>query len=270
MKVYEIANDYDEELHDIKEFICGTEYEIEDVKALIAPDGTVLNVNSLAEKEPVWIGEVGFMRDNSLRNNGVEVVTAPCDYDTALSLFKKIHTDYVKVGEDAYTARTSIHVHVNVLPWTLEQLDSFVLLYALLEPVFFSRAEGRKHNIHCVPLNFTSLPVKYSAGVSHLLQMWSKYTAFNLLPIKTLGTVEFRHLHGTGDYTTYLQWLFLIKSLWTYINSRPNISRDSVKSLLEKYNTIQIAHQVLENVHYINFSNIDFSVSTIDVKLAFI
>lgn len=266
MKIYELCSDFEDSLAEADEFICGTEYEIEDVKQLRSPEGEGLSVPTLPDGEALWFGKVGYMRDGSLRNNGVEIVTAPLTFKESLEWFDIIHNKLCLVGGAAYSPRTSTHVHVNVLPWTENQLKGFVLLYALLEPFYFDMVPGRKHNIHCVPLNFTTLPTKYKESLDHLIQIWSKYSAFNLLPVGKQGTVEFRHLEGTGSKQRYKQWLSSIKSLWDYVNKRDGFSPVDVKYLLENYTTHEIQEIILGS-HQIKP---DYSVSTIDVKLAFI
>lgn len=269
-QVYEIASNWSEEMAEADEFICGTEYEIEDILKLYYKDSEgnrlPLSRSSLNDSEPAWFGDLGYMIDGSLRNNGVEIVTAPVNYDAALGLFKYVHEKAVELGPNPYTARTSIHVHVNVLPWTLEKLYHFTLLYALLEPVFFAYTPSRKSNIHCVPLNYTTLPNVYSLGINTLLNKWSKYSAFNLLPVTKQGTVEFRHLHGTGDFSTYRQWLTIIRNLWNFVDKSDT---DWLYGMLKAgMPTRTIAGNVLGETNIP--PGVDFSVSTVDVKLAFV
>jgi hypothetical protein len=96
----------------------------------------------------------------------------------------------------------------------MDELKKFVLLYVLFEPAFFHFAgEKRKNNIHCVPLTYTALAANYGNTIGSQAQQWSKYTAFNLLPVRNQGSVEFRHLGGTGDVNRYVKWLTMIKDL---------------------------------------------------------
>jgi hypothetical protein len=249
-----------------EEFVCGTEYEIEDIKYIKLPQHETLNRNmlNLSDHTPYWIGDVGLVHDGSLRNNGVEFITKPLGFDDALNTFKILH-DGLTLGPDPYTSRTSIHVHVNMASMTMAQLKHFLLTYALLEPVFFEVAgETRKHNIHCVPLSFTILPSIYHKPIQDIVKAWTKYSAFNLMPIKTQGTVEFRHLYGTGDFEVYQKWLTLIKELWDYVyNNDPTYLE---KMLRAEYSPQYIQHSVLPSSKNIYA---DYSASLIDVKLAF-
>ena len=253
-------------LETTSKFMCGTEYEIEDVKTIKLPGANILYRDqiSLTESIPYWIGNIGLVQDNSLRNGGVEFITKPMDFDEAIKTFNVLH-DGLTLGPEPYTSRTSIHVHINMANLTMEHLKHFLLTYALLEPVFFEVAgETRKHNIHCVPLCFTIMPSHYSKSPSDLVKLWSKYSALNLMPVKSQGTVEFRHLYGTGDVHLYTKWLTLIKELWQFIYDNPV---DTLEKLLKTGQSPEaIQKLVLPSSLYLSP---DFSDSLIDVKLAF-
>lgn len=260
--VYEYClGDYDQDLSEKSIFYAGTEYEIEDVKKVMST-GEEDDFPPLTH-EPISYAGYNWMLDGSLRNNGLEVTTPPLTFQESLNAFSEIH-DNVVTGPLAYSERTSIHVHVNVLPWTEKKLYDFVLLYALLEPAFFSKTPKRQHNINCVPLNYTMLPAKYNLGIEHLISIWSKYTAFNLLPIKKYGTVEFRHMYGTGDYYIYKEWLAMIRNLWEFTNKEKEGTLK--KLLLKRVSPGELAATILGN----SFQDLDYSKSLIDVKLAFI
>jgi len=261
-----IYNDYgvdlmEEACADAEYFICGTEYEIEDVRKCILSD---FNIGSDA---PYWMGDIGAIKDGSLRNNGLEFVTRPVTYQRSLELFDYLH-DNLKLGPEPYTPRTSTHVHVNVASMTGPQLKHFVLLYALFEPVFFAYAgEKRKHNIHCVPLSYTLLPKYYNCSISTLIDSWSKYTAFNLKPVKTQGTVEFRHLFGTGDKKVYQRWLTMLMELWSFAFTRKTTwLYDQLKAGMSPQSLLPI---VVPSTP-LELWNEDFTDSLIDVKLAFV
>ena len=255
------------ELAEAEEFYCGTEYEIEDIKTIKLPGSNDTHIPgnlSLSDVTPWWVGKLGLMHDGSLRNNGVEFITKPVTYEEALSLFKTLHGG-LKLGPNPFTVRTSIHVHVNMSNMSMDQTKHFLLLYALLEPVFLEFAGPvRKHNIHCVPLNFTFLPAIYNKGLPEIVKAWTKYSAFNLMPLRTQGTIEFRHLYGTGDIAVYQQWLNMIKQLWNFAFYEPTNSLPQM--LHNKMTPQQICHQVIPCA---NTHGVDFSTSLIDVKLAF-
>ena len=249
-----------------EEFICGTEYEIEDVKYIYLPGHDKINRGqlSLSDSSPYWIGNIGLMHDGSLRNNGVEFITKPLSFKESLNTFDILHKG-LTLGPQPFSSRTSIHVHVNMTNMTLAQLKHFLLTYALLEPVFFEVAgETRKHNIHCVPLNFTILPSIYSKPIQDIVKAWSKYSAFNLMPVRTQGTVEFRHLYGTDDAMVYQKWLTLIKELWDFVYNNETTTLETL--LRSEHSPQTIQNIVLPSSKYMSP---DYSASFIDVKLAF-
>jgi Putative amidoligase enzyme len=254
----ELAN---EDCAEADYFICGTEYEIEDVHVV------KIKKFDIGTDNPYWFGDLGAIKDGSLRNNGIEFVTRPVPFKRALELFDELH-GALELGPEPYTARTSTHVHVNVASMSKEQLKLFVLLYALFEPVFFAYAgPARKHNIHCVPLSFTLLPKHYPGKIEYLIDAWSKYTAFNLKPVRTIGTVEFRHLFGTGDKQVYQQWLQMIRDLWTFSFNMP--LNWLQKQLIAGTTPQTMLSQVIPSASLSNYT-LDFTDSLIDVKLAFV
>jgi hypothetical protein len=232
----------------------GTEYEIENIK------NTTFNefLNQ----------HISVVEDHSLRNNGREFITVPSSYKNSIILFNRLHEN-LKLGPNPYSSRTSTHVHLNILPLELEQLKHLVLLYAFLEPVFFAYAgEKRKQNIHCVPLNYTMLPKYYNIDVNLLVSQWTKYSAFNLCPVKTQGTVEFRHLGGTGDVSYYTGWLTLIRDLYNFVvvNSNDWLEEQLFNNITQR----EIQMQVLPTSGTLYPLVDDNRASLIDVKLAFV
>lgn len=237
--------------------LYGTEYEIEDVK----------HINYKAN---VFLKEVVRVVDDfSLRNNGKEFITCPSSFIGSLELFEELH-EAIVLGDAAYSPRTSIHVHANVLDFSLDQLKHLLLLYAYLEPAFFAFAgDKRKHNIHCVPLNWTLMPKHYAQSIPDIVSIWNKYSAFNMKPVMEQGTVEFRHLYGTGNKMVYQQWLTMINDIMKAAFTLPptwlqdNISKRSWKA---------IADEIFTDYFYLdkNIKPEDVQQAIVDVKLAFV
>lgn len=181
-----------------KEFIAGLECEIESV---------------LSKKNMM-----GFhaTNDGSLRNEGIEFISEPLPRDILMDSFKKLHAkiEYYNKSE-AFSPRTSTHVHINCRMLTDTQVKTLMLLYALYEEFFFAMVdESRRGNIHCVPLTETVLTNYYGYDLNYICQRWHKYTALNLLPLQKLGTVEFRHMQGTNDEQLMSEWLAVLDNLW--------------------------------------------------------
>jgi hypothetical protein len=70
---------------------------------------------------------------------------------------------------------------------------------------------------------------------------WHKYTALNLNPLSTYGTIEWRHMEGTCDLEKIILWLQIIGSIYAYATSMEY--EDVLKSVIglnttSQYNTI--------------------------------
>lgn len=189
-------------------FLIGCEFEIEGINH---HDGTYLANHNIQMTE-----------DPSLRTyegRAWEFITKPIGPDAAIA----IHDQLYNKGRLEFCGkpdgdRCSIHVHVNFSSQTCAKTHQFILLYALLEPLFFDMVdESRQNNIYCVPLGFTSLSKYYpNTNLNSMVDKWSKYTAFNILPLGKQGSIEFRHLQGTKDNTVFKNWVTAIHNLYKF------------------------------------------------------
>lgn len=246
-------------LGNTQEFVAGAELEIEAVRDF-----------SLS-----WISGHGINieNDGSLRNAGKEFLLPPSKRKDLLDLFTGIHDPAVlQKGHNPYSIRTSTHVHVNCLYSTPQQVKNLLLLYSIFEPLAFSYVgEERMNNIHCVPLNFTTIPNKYALRLNQQVERWHKYTAFNLLPLRELGTVEFRHLGGTDDPEIFGTWLLFIETLWNVVH---NEISDLGKNLLIDLKVLRSVQERLMTPAFIRLcaNKPDFVLedNLLDVKLAYI
>jgi hypothetical protein len=201
-------------------FIAGLECEIESIR------------------NPAPYGIFQVTTDNSLRNQGYEFVSVPAPRDVLEDGFKELHASLKFYTEfEPFSPRTSTHVHVNCLELTDEEVRTMVLLYALFEEFFFMMVKpNRKDNIHCVPLTFTPLPMHYKKPLNVFIKVWSKYTALNLKRLVDLGTVEFRHLHGTKDVNELSAWLKVLENLWKLCQTAKITERElSDKASIEEW-----------------------------------
>ncbi len=180
--------------------LIGIEVEIENV-----------NVNG-GRLNQVWRTEA----DGSLRNNGMEFVTAPIEAQYGPAALQNLLHEYLS-QDCCFSPRTSVHVHLNVQDLTPEKVVDLVLLYVTYERLFYRfTGRGRQKNIYCVPLVDTDLLSNF-ANKRLDRNGWSKYTGLNLLPVQSYGTVEFRHMHGTRDLHKLTVWINLITKLKEYV-----------------------------------------------------
>ena len=165
--------------------------------------------------------------DNSLKLGGIEFITKPFrakDLDVVLnSLFLGLPKDHL------FSPRTSIHFHLNVRDFTFGQLLSLVYAYTVAETLLYDWIDvhsppkvSRRNNIYCVPIQQTDIATRLVEALKKsAFPKWAKYTGFNLLPIHSLGTVEFRHLFGTSDRKIVFTWLKMILNLVHWAKTTP-------------------------------------------------
>ena len=186
------------------------------------------------------IGTSKATEDGSLKVSGWEFVTIPMRMRYLEVELTRIFSGLGK--ETLVSSRCSTHVHMNVRDMTKEQLVNMVLLYAIFERGLYRISGDRWNSNFCVPIhhnpNLLSVVLK---NKNHLTSWyWNKYTGLNLCPIwggdgsKTLGTVEFRQMHGSTDVKEIMTWCNIITSLKRYAQ---DIDQDELISHIRTMNT---------------------------------
>lgn len=156
--------------------------------------------------------------DGSLRNNGVEIITKPTQARCIETLLRAIYAALPQKAD--FSPRTSIHVHMNIRDLTFSELTGVIYTYIAVEKLLYNFVgTGRNKSIFCVPIQETDLPMCLPnfLGTKNTRHLgWFKYTGMNLLPISKLGTIEFRHLHGTHDVGLILKWISILQHIFAY------------------------------------------------------
>jgi hypothetical protein len=156
--------------------------------------------------------------DGSLRNQGLEFITAPIVDDEIAYTVNWLFAN-LPIRAD-FSERTSIHVHVNCRNRSTGDILNIMLLYLVFEKLLYQFAGPERYkNIFCVPIQETKLPIILSNYLANgrfgdLLQGWAKYSGLNLLPLKTLGSIEFRHMQGHRDPVYLLNWINILYRLY--------------------------------------------------------
>ena len=147
-----------------------------------------------------------MVSDGSLRNNGQEFTfRGALGGKDAFDAISEIDTLLYQSNPDL-NIRCSTHVHVDVRDMTVPQLKKMILAYAFYESFLFAQS-GR----HRMKSNFC-MPLCIAEGLTHILMdywryddadfvfqvtdRWDKYSAMNLIPIRSYGSVEFRIAEG--------------------------------------------------------------------------
>lgn len=131
----------------------------------------------------------------------------------------------------------------------MSQVSTVLMLYQVFEKALFGFiGNDRDKNIFCVPWSETTLTygvVKRMFEGNMDVRQWQKYTAVNLIPLRSQGTLEFRHMAGTCDQVRILAWCNLIGCLFNY--ARKNEFED-VKTEITELNTNSFYRRFLDKV----------------------
>jgi len=226
---------------------------------------------------------VDFTEDGSLRSDddgiGIEAITKPIQAKHIQRLLESFYQVY-EITDFNYTERCSTHVHMNVLNLTYEQLAILCLVYQTVESLLFKYAEeNRKNSIFCVPWNQCGLNyqivnklIKVPENGDMPIRHWQKYSALNLLPISTQGSIEFRHLEGTCNVKKIMGWINILSKMYKYAS---NTSFQEAKQDIVKMNTVSNYYEWLNKV-FEECSDMlktdgferELSVGVVDSKLA--
>jgi hypothetical protein len=167
--------------------------------------------------------------DGSLRNGGIEYVSTPIPFaDTDAEI--DIVGAYLEAQQPRAiaTERCGLHVHMNMIPYTVGQVWSLIALYALLEPTIYKTyAIDRETNMFAVPLwaNHVQVGTLYR-DISYLRGITAgapvreaevintcKYSAMNFQALNKFGTVEMRQPYCTRDMDAIKSWVDFCKRL---------------------------------------------------------
>lgn len=172
-------------------------------------------------------------KDGSLRKGTEFIFSAPHKGANITEALKALQ-DFVDVYRYnnkpiQISDRCSVHVHLDVRDLDNKELLNFILIYTLVERVMFLTIdESRVKNNYCKPLTNSSF--KYILGdlmkkeghdeydsidkfVRAVRENCNKYSALNILPIATYGSIEFRHHQGTVNILEIKKWINVLLSL---------------------------------------------------------
>lgn len=200
--------------------------------------------------------------DGSLKDMGVEFISRPLHTEViqeALSMLWACFSVFNK-RPIKFQWRSSIHIHLDFSSKKMAHLINLLLLYLVFEESLFEFADSdRKESIFCVPLikgNLYESIRGYIFGTGsaeQMLKQWGKYSALNLLPIATQGSVEFRHLCGTSDLIKIITWINLILKLDDFAK---DAKLDNIVETIRKLNTHSYYEAFKESVFGVELSRI--------------
>jgi hypothetical protein len=156
--------------------------------------------------------------DGSLRNEGAEFVTRPISARLGPVALDYLLNQYLSKDVCCFSPRTSVHVHLNMQDMTDEQTFNYILLYSIYEPQLYEFVgKSRAKNIYCVPVGETNILACLKEYGETRQNSWMKYTGLNTAPLRSFGTIEFRHMHGTFDVYKLSIWLNFIVKMKDYV-----------------------------------------------------
>lgn len=232
----------------VAELKLPTDYSFNDPKCLVGIEVEVERITRIDPNTTLLLWQI--REDGSLRNNGREFVSWPMpafySYPALQLLFNGLNADH------DFSKRTSIHVHINVRNLTAQQVLATLLIYHSVEPLLFDYVGGnRTNNIFCVPWTNSDFlshklggPDKWKT-LAELRGLSEKYSALNIIPLETFGTLEFRHMPGTSDVQKIIRWIDMITAMRLYAVRN---GFDKVLSEIVNLNTNSQYEKYLESV----------------------
>jgi hypothetical protein len=164
--------------------------------------------------------------DTSLRGNSGELVSVPLFGSDLRQALSDVTNVFRRTKKPTFNRRTSLHIHMDVMDMSPQELIRFFLLYCAFERTLFTLCdETRQNNPYCLPvwrsentkqemaLIIEGIEDGSKRATQMLLSRWAKYNALNLNNITGIGTVEFRHMHGTINATEITQWIMMLMSI---------------------------------------------------------
>lgn len=209
--------------------------------------GVELEIEGVPNWDSLEITGITSTADGSLRNNGREFLLLPAKYPDAVATLSTFF-NRAKLTEANYSERCSIHVHSNCQDLTFDQLQVILFTYQIVERVLFNWVNPeRASNIFCVPWYDTNLQHAMfdEKFKPEKMKNWLKYTALNLLPLYSYGTIEWRHMHGHCDTEKLFRWLRIISCFYRF--ARKSSLKD-VKEFFQDLNTSSEYRRFVDSV----------------------
>lgn len=147
------------------------------------------------------------------------VLSQPLNYSDTVEAINRVYRDVSRLGyAPVRTPRGSTHVHVNVSDLTYQQLQSFVMTCAWVEPALMELAgPGRKGNLFVLPYEVAPLgwmDIVESIKQQRLLMYQdTHYMAINFAQIAQRGSVEFRMGPSARNAEEAVGWVSVIYSV---------------------------------------------------------
>jgi hypothetical protein len=250
-----------------KEYRVGLEVELENIK------------DSEVPKNYKWLVE----DDGSLKVHGREFIFKRPLSGSAIEVAMNQLDKILSKNEASASSRTSVHVHIDVLDMSREQLIDFIRVYTILEKVLY-RVGGfhRYTNNNCLPIGssdqlahtVSSLKgsIDNDAHFIRTLMCCKKYSGCNLRSIvfgiddglKGRGSLEFRMHEGTTDTVRIVNWIKVLLKVKKYAMENPV---DDLVTDFSMMGPINLLTEVFEEMYPYVFEQADVDEYTLGEDL---
>ena len=160
--------------------------------------------------------------DGSLRGSAAEYVfrepIKAYKINRAIEGLKKAFKDYGTNLKHSF--RAGVHVHVNVLEMTLDEVINFACVYYCLESVLMNFCgESRKGNHFCLRAKDAEYPVYllHQAAMNGDISVFQseslKYAAINFNALGRFGSLEFRAMETQPELSKIVDWVYILMSI---------------------------------------------------------
>lgn len=159
--------------------------------------------------------------DGSLRGaeNCEYVFTKPMNFDTAKgkvkALFDQFEAQKTKLDE---SNRTSVHVHLNVLPFYMNRVTALMALWFIHEEILTQWCgDHRTGNLFCLRAKDADAIIndlRYFIKTGVPPRDGAHYAAMNGDAIRKYGSLEIRTMRGSSDPKPIIQWIEILQRLY--------------------------------------------------------
>ncbi len=165
--------------------------------------------------------------DRTLQGQGTEFVLKEPLQGTRLDEALE-ELDILFKGKIRLSHKTSLHVHVDVIDLSTEQVYAVCLAYVLLERPLYSISGNRINSPYCVPIYmndfFQQAISSISTGVNKVTEE-RRNGGLNLHALTKYNSLEFRMHEGTLDIKEIRSWAKVVHDL---VENTKDISPDEV------------------------------------------
>lgn len=189
--------------------------------------------------------------DGSLRGNSAEYILKnpvkrkeiPKVLNNLKKLWKEQDVRFIK------SVRTSTHVHINMQQQEFKEVISFFVLYSIFEDLFVKFCgREREGNLFCLRGRDAGFLIEHLVGIStngnwnSLSDNNIRYASVNMAALAKFGSMEFRAMRGTSDFSQIKLWINMLLRL------KDNaLAYDNPRNILELFSQTG-EHRFLEEI----------------------